>query len=163
MATRKKKPTKRPAKRAAAPRPAQPAQQAQPERQAPETTRFRSVAPSFTVSDLKRSIAFYGEVLAFYPGKLWEDGGRLVGMEFKAGAVTFYISQDDFAKGRDRVKGVGHRLSCLTVQDVDALAARIKASGGRLDSEPQDTAWGTRAFSIADPDGFKFTIYNEKA
>ncbi len=156
MATRKKKPTKRPARRPAARKPAR------PQRQAPETTRFRSVAPSFTVTDLKRSIAFYGEVLGFYPGNLWEDGGRLVGMEFKAGAVTFNISQDDFAKGRDRVKGVGHRLYCLTMQEVDVLATRIKSRGGRLDQEPHDTPWGTRAFSITDPDGFKLTIYNEK-
>lgn len=156
MATRKKKPAKRPVRRSAPPAPPQ------PKREAPETTRFRSIAPSFTVSDLQRSIKFYGEVLGFYGGDLWEDGGRLIGMEFKVGAVTFNINQDDFAKGRDRVKGVGFRLYCLTVQDVDALAARIKASGGRLDEEPHDTPWGTRAFSITDPDGFKLTMYNEK-
>ncbi|MGH7675552.1 MAG: VOC family protein, partial [Gemmatimonadales bacterium] len=119
MATRKKRtPTRR--ARPAARKPER------PQRQQPETTRFRSIAPSYTVNDLQRSLAFYRDVLGFHPGDRWEDGGRLVGLELKAGGVSFNINQDDFAKGRDRVKGVGHRLYCLTLQVVDTLAMRIR-------------------------------------
>jgi uncharacterized glyoxalase superfamily protein PhnB len=41
---------------------------------------------------------------------------------------------------------------------VDSLAAAIKKRGGRLDSEPVDQPWGSRDFSLTDPDGFKITI-----
>ena len=76
-------------------------------------------------------------------------------------AVDFNLSQDDFAKGRDRPKGVGFRLYCNTVQDVDAIAARIKEHGGTLDMEPTDMPWG-RIFAVTDPDGFKISIGSEK-
>ena len=34
------------------------------------------------------------------------------------------LSQDDWKKGRDRIKGVGFRLWIGTGQDLDAVAAR---------------------------------------
>ena len=80
------------------------------------------------------------------------------GCELHAGTITFILNQDDFAKGRDRQKGVGTRLYCDTAQDVDRLAAEIKARGGSLDQDPQDTPWGQRIFMISDPDGFKLTF-----
>jgi uncharacterized glyoxalase superfamily protein PhnB len=78
-----------------------------------------------------------------------------------AGAVTFMIGQDDWKKGRDRIKGVGVRLYCNTDQDIDRLAARIKANGGTLTQEPKDQPWGSRELSIDDPDGYKISIAKE--
>ena len=68
------------------------------------------------------------------------------------------LNQDDFAKGRDRKKGLGTRLNVDTAQDIDRLASEIKARGGTLDQEPADMPWGQRIFTITDPDGFKLTI-----
>ena len=116
------------------------------------------VAPSFTVNDVEKSLAFYRDVLGFAVKDRWEDGDKLLGAELMAGSVTFMIGQDDWKKGRDRVKGVGFRLYCRTDQDVDVLAKSIKEHGGRLSQEPQDEEWGGRAFTIEDPDGFKITI-----
>jgi predicted enzyme related to lactoylglutathione lyase len=45
-----------------------------------------------------------------------------------------------------------------TAQDVDGIAARIKSAGGVLASEPMTMPWGSRAFRLQDPDGFKITI-----
>jgi uncharacterized glyoxalase superfamily protein PhnB len=72
--------------------------------------------------------------------------------------VTFWLGQDDWQKGRDRVKGVGFRIYCTTTQDIDGLAARIKARGGRLAQEPKDEPWGGRNLAVLDPDGFAITI-----
>jgi uncharacterized glyoxalase superfamily protein PhnB len=76
--------------------------------------------------------------------------------------VLFMISQDDWSKGRDRIKGAGFRIYCETEQDVDLLADGIKARGGRLMQEPRDEEWGARAFSLQDPDGFKITISRDR-
>jgi lactoylglutathione lyase len=149
----KKKPAKRTAKR-----PAKRAAPARPKRQQPEALRLRSAMPSYTVNDLERSIAFYRDVLGFFVKERWEEKGRLTGVEIVAGAVSLGLSQDDFSKGRDRAKGVGHRLWCTTAQDVDALADRIRRSGGRLDQGPIDAPWGARMLTITDPDGFKVSI-----
>jgi uncharacterized glyoxalase superfamily protein PhnB len=132
-----------------------------PVRHRPESLRLRGVAPSFTVDDLQKSLVFYRDVLGFTVDQRWEEGGTLQGVELKAGTVVFMIAQDDWKKGRDRDKGIGFRLYCRTVQDVDALAGRIKAAGGRLLQEPRDEPWGARAFTVEDPDGFKITISRE--
>ncbi len=127
-------------------------------RRQPETLRLRKIAPSFTATDLQRSIAFYRDVLGFVIGEEWREDGALAGCEIHAGSVTFMLGQDDFAKGRDRQKGIGTRVWCHTAQDLNRLAAEIKARGGMLDQEPQDMPWGDRAFMITDPDGFKLTF-----
>lgn len=155
MATKKKS-----AKRPAGKRPARAARP--PARRQPETLRLRSTAPALTASDLQRSIAFYRDVLGFMAGEEWRANGVLAGIELKAGAVSFMLSQDDFAKGRDRKKGVGLRLRCQTAQDLDRLAAQIKARGGVLDQEPQDMPWGERLFAISDPDGFKLSFVQSR-
>ena len=82
----------------------------------------------------------------------------MVGAALIAGDVRLNISQDDGASGPERGKGQGIRLYMNTVQNVDAIATRIQERGGSLDSEPADTPWGTRVFSLVDPDGFRLTI-----
>ena len=130
-------------------------------RQQPESFRARSVAAGLTVNDLQRSIAWYRDVLGFTVKDRWEDGGKMVGVELAAGSASVMLSQDDFAKGRDRKKGQGMRLWLNTVQDIDALAMQIKGRGGVLDQEPRDMPWGARVFTISDPDGFKFNVVQE--
>ena len=132
-----------------------------PERRQPETLRLRSLEPSFTVNDLERSVRFYTDVLGFIVAERWTDGGALRGVRLKAGVCELSLSQDNWAKGRDRKKGDGVRIWCKTAQDVDALAARIRVAGGRLTEEPKDQPWGARSFSADDPDGFHLTIYRE--
>jgi uncharacterized glyoxalase superfamily protein PhnB len=120
--------------------------------------RLTAASPSFTVNDVEKSLAWYRDILGFTVGDRWESNGQLMGVELSAGDVLFMIAQDDWKKGRDRVKGEGMRLYCDTSQDIDRVAARIKAAGGTLAQEPKDQPWGTRDLSIDDPDGFKITI-----
>jgi lactoylglutathione lyase len=127
-------------------------------RRQPESLRLRSAGPSLTVNDLDRSLAFYRDVLGFTPKERWEDAGVLKGVELVAGAVSFWLAQDDWKKGRDRVKGLGFRMYCGTTQDVDALAARVRAAGASLAEEPKDQPWGGRDFAVRDPDGFLISI-----
>jgi uncharacterized glyoxalase superfamily protein PhnB len=159
MATKKKQARKPKAK---APRATQARASRPRARHQPETLRLRGISPSFTVTDLQRSIAFYRDVLGFVVGDEWRGNGALQGCEIRAGSVLFMLNQDDFAKGRDRVKGLGTRLYCSTAQDLDRLAAEIKARGGVLDQEPTDMPWGQRVFMLTDPDGFKLTIAQER-
>ena len=151
-----KKAPKEAAKKTAVARKA--ARKAMKDRQQPESLRLRSAGPSFTVSDLHRSLSFYRDVLGFTPGQRWEENGQLQGVELVAGSVTFWLGQDDWKKGRDRVKGLGFRMYCSTSQDIDALAARVRAGGGTIVDEPKEESWGGRAFGVRDPDGFTITF-----
>jgi catechol 2,3-dioxygenase-like lactoylglutathione lyase family enzyme len=131
----------------------------QKDRRTPETLRLKSFSPSLTVGDLRKSLGFYTEALGFFVGESWTDGDVLRGVMLKAGACELGLTQDDWKQGRDRKKGVGFRIWCDTGQDVDALAARVKAAGFALTEEPADhPAWGVRSFAVDDPDGFHLTL-----
>lgn len=117
----------------------------------------KTLSPSFTVNDLQKSIRFF-EGLGFAVNERWEDEGVLLGVMLRAGGAEIGLSQDDWKKGRDRQKGVGMRLFLSTTQDIDQLAKRTKEAGISLDSEPHKTDWGSTAFDVTEPSGFKVTI-----
>jgi lactoylglutathione lyase len=127
-------------------------------RRQPETLRLRTAAIGLTVNDLQRSLAWYRDVLGFVVTDEWRSEGTLQGVEMRAGAVEIFLGQDDWKKGRDRLKGEGFRIYGRTVQDVDQLAAVIKARGVVLAHDPKTQPWGERDFGLVDPDGFKITI-----
>jgi catechol 2,3-dioxygenase-like lactoylglutathione lyase family enzyme len=156
---RRAAPKPKPSRRAAGARP--PARAVERRLRKPEALRLRTFSPGFTVGDLQRSIEFYTRALGFMVSERWTSGGKLRGVMLKAGLCELGISQDDFSKGRDRRKGEGVRVWCETVQDIDELAARIRAAGGKLTQEPKDQTWGVRSLSVDDPDGFHLTIYRE--
>jgi uncharacterized glyoxalase superfamily protein PhnB len=118
---------------------------------------IKELSPTLTVNDVQRSIKFF-EGLGFVVDERWEEQGVLQGAMLRAGDTRIGLSQDDWKKGRDREKGVGMRLYLNTKQNIDELAARAKNAGVSLDSEPHDTEWGSRAFDVTEPSGFKVTI-----
>lgn len=140
---------------------AEPKRSPQSKRQQPESLRLRSLTPTFTVNDLEVSLAWYRDGLGLFVAERWEEGGRLKGVMLKAGTCELGLSQDDFTKGRDRAKGLGFRLWCNTTQDVDAIAARLRAFGGSIVEEPGER-WDAYGFTAQDPDGFKITITRAK-
>lgn len=127
----------------------------------PQTLRLRAFEPSLTVDDIEKSLAFYTKILGFIEGdRMTGKDGRLTGVMVKAGACTIGLSQDDWSKGRDRVKGVGVRIWCETVQDINALAERIKDAGGVLTQGPTDNReWKMQVLGIDDPDGYHISIF----
>jgi uncharacterized glyoxalase superfamily protein PhnB len=118
----------------------------------------RSLAASLTVKDLEQSVAWYHGVVGFAVDQRMERDGQLRAVAVRAGDVRLLLNQDDGAKGWERVKGEGVSLMITTAQDIDALAARIRAGGGTLESEPADMPWGVRAFRVRDPDGFRIAF-----
>jgi uncharacterized glyoxalase superfamily protein PhnB len=122
-----------------------------------KTLSATSIMPSLTVDDLDRAITFF-DGLGFEVEDRWEQDGKLRGVMLKAGTLNLGLSQDDFKKGRDRVKGVGMRLYIEADGNIDELAARAKAAGVTIDKGPEDTDWGTRAFDVKEPSGFLITI-----
>jgi uncharacterized glyoxalase superfamily protein PhnB len=120
----------------------------------------KTVSPTLTVDDLPRSLAFF-EGLGFGVEERWEENGTLLGVMLRAGDAHVNLSQDDWAKGRGRQKGIGMRLYLSTTQNIDQLAADARNAGITLDTEPHDTPWGTRAFEVTEPSGFRLTISSE--
>ena len=122
-----------------------------------KTLNGKSIMPSLTVDDINQSASFFTG-LGFAVEDRWEQDGKLLGVMIKGGNARLGLSQDDGKKGRDRVKGVGMRLYIEADDNIDEVAARAKAAGIALVSEPVDTEWGSRAFEVKEPSGFLITI-----
>jgi uncharacterized glyoxalase superfamily protein PhnB len=113
---------------------------------------------SLTVADIHKSMAWYRDVIGFEVQQQHERDGQLRAVALKAGSVRIMINQEDGAKGWDRTKGEGFSLQFMTEDNLDEMAAKIKASGSTLDREPADMPWGVRMFRMRDPDGFKLVF-----
>lgn len=94
------------------------------------------------VSDLRRAIEWYTDVLGFVVDTTWPPGEPNYAHFRAASGAVFAIQEAD---------GRGGRFN-FTVDDPDELWERLE---GRVEIvEPLfDTAYGTRKFTIADPDG----------
>jgi uncharacterized glyoxalase superfamily protein PhnB len=125
------------------------------------TLQAKTISPTLTVNDLQQCLKFF-ESLGFAVEDRWEEQGKLLGVMLRAGDTSIGLSQDDWKKGRDRQKGVGMRLLIGTKQNIDQIASRAKAAGLKLDSEPHETEWKTRAFDVTEPSGFKITVSSQK-
>lgn len=115
---------------------------------------------ALTVNDIQKSIDFYTKGLGFEIVHKMDRDGKLQYVAMRAGNAQIGLGQDDFAKGKDRKKGVGLRIWINTTQDVTAIAARAKSAGIKLDAEPAKLPWGPMAFAVTDPDGFLLSITN---
>jgi lactoylglutathione lyase len=113
---------------------------------------------SLTVKDLARSLKFYTSVLGFAKMRDFERDGVVTGAALRAGDVEISLNQDDGKKGKDRALGQGFSMRLTTEQSIDAIAARVKAAGGKLESEPADMPWGSRIFVIVDPDSYRWVV-----
>lgn len=115
---------------------------------------------SLTCKDLAKSIAFYRDAIGFAVLQTYENEGAPTAAVVAAGDIRIVLNQDNGKLGWDRIKGQGFylQINVAGLADVDAAAARIKAAGGTLLSEPADRPWGVRMFQFNDLDGFKMGV-----
>lgn len=107
-----------------------------------DPTAWNHANPILEVSDVRRSIAFYRDVLGLTPHWMWED--RSGGVMTVDGAIQIYFERTDSPSAS--------RLSVF-VQDADAAYDKYRAAGAEIISEPETTRWGLRRFTLRDPDG----------
>jgi uncharacterized glyoxalase superfamily protein PhnB len=119
-----------------------------------------TLGASLTCKNITDSIAFYCDVLGFTVAHAFDRDGKPAGAAIVSGNIRLVLNQDDGKLGWTRVKGQGFylQINVASRADVDAAAARIKAAGRTLISEPADKPWGARMFSFLDLDGFKIGI-----
>lgn len=127
---------------------------------------------SITVRDMRRSVAFYRDVLGFE--EIWSSdahGWRLEGpvadavtncpgtrqrlVFMRAGEslielVEYEPTQD---QPEHKASDTGSMHICLRTDDIDALYRRVVESGVRTHCEPQQISEDARVFYFRDPDG----------
>jgi methylmalonyl-CoA epimerase len=118
--------------------------------------RFDHVA--VTVKDIERSIGFYRDLLGFeVVGQLLlrDDTFKIVYLRSGGACIELFEFRDNDAQTAvgvpDQVGGFKH--VALQTDDVDAVAAKLKAAGTVFTVEPKDAAGGVRLAFFRDPDG----------
>jgi catechol 2,3-dioxygenase-like lactoylglutathione lyase family enzyme len=112
--------------------------------------RLTSFAPQFLVDDLGRSIAYYQKI-GFRFGEPWEGFyaiGQLDGLEVHLKEAA--KSQEERRWRRDHE----HLDASAGVDGIEAFYEHCVANGVTVIKPLADTAWGTKDFYIADPDGY---------
>jgi lactoylglutathione lyase len=110
------------------------------------------------VSDLDASIVFYKDVLGL-PFKFQDAGYAEFGTTGTRLAL-YERRRAEWLIGRTVTPGPAAEVVFL-VDDVDAHARRLAASGAAVTSGPSDRPWGHRTVHLADPDGFIVELAQE--
>lgn len=112
--------------------------------------RLTSFAPQFLVDDLARSIAYY-EKLGFTFGEPW-DGfyaiGKLDGLELHLKEAPRYEAERRHRRENE------HLDAAAGVEGIEEFYTLCMANGAMIIRPLTATAWGTKDFSVEDPDGY---------
>lgn len=112
------------------------------------------VTPQLRTLDLESTIRFYTEKLGFTVDFRYEDFYAGI----RCGTHTIHLKESDCVDPSvEFVREAGHFHLYLETDDVDAVAASLKAKGVPLVREPEDTAWKTRELVVEDDQGH--TLY----
>ncbi len=120
------------------------------------------LTPYICVEDSRAAIEWYVDVLGaevtYQPIEM--PDGRIGHVELAVDGARWMMS-DEFAEANvaapDRGRGTAVSLH-LTVADVDAVAARVVASGVTLDRGPEDSPPAGRVAVFRDPFGHRWFL-----
>ena len=114
------------------------------------TPRLTSFAPQFLVHDLQRSVAYY-QKLGFSFSEPWGGFyaiGMLDGLEVHLKEASTHEAERRWRRANE------HLHAAAGVDGIEEYYERCVASGVSIIRPLADTAWGTKDFSIEDPDGY---------
>jgi len=119
------------------------------------------------VGDLERSLAFYRDVLGMQliSRKDYPEGKftlAFVGFGKNPEQAELELTYNWDTHAYDLGNAYGH--IALGVDDIYAVAERIRAAGGKITREPGPMKHGTTVIAfVQDPDGYKVELIEEKS
>jgi uncharacterized glyoxalase superfamily protein PhnB len=82
-----------------------------------------------------------------------DDEGNVQHAEMKLGSAIVMLSTAGAGREPFRSLPAGGSLTYCAVEDVDALYERARDAGADIPLEPMDTDYGSRDFTVRDPEG----------
>jgi uncharacterized glyoxalase superfamily protein PhnB len=124
-----------------------------------------SVMPALRYRDAPAAIDWLTRVLGFERHVVYEGAnGTIDHAELKLGGGMIMLGSakdDAYGKGfksPDEMGGVETRSTYIVVADADAVYARAQAAGATVVRPLQDTGYGSREFSVKDPEGHSWGV-----
>ena len=104
---------------------------------------FESIVPILYSADVRRSIGYYMEQLAFDDKWEWDDPTTFGGVSRESVRIFFCLKD----------QGSPGTWLAINVDNVDEYYEVIKARGATIVSPPGDKEWFMREMLVEDPDG----------
>ena len=124
-----------------------------------------TIMPALRYRDAHAAIEWLCKVFGFEKKAVYANPDGSIGhAELTLGGGMIMLgSQKDDEYGRgfkspEDVGGVETRSAYIVVDDADAVHARAVAAGGKLVRELQNTNYGSREFSVKDPEGHSWSV-----
>lgn len=125
--------------------------------------------PMFVVKNLKKTVQWYKEKLGFKVTFADYDQAGYVSMQKGDTLLMFHDLKklDDSAQARklrDEIKkhkkfGAGV-ITYFAVKNANRFHTQVSKKGVKTFFPPADQEWGSRTFSVRDPDGYLLTFYH---
>jgi uncharacterized glyoxalase superfamily protein PhnB len=129
-------------------------------------TRTPIFYPGLRYRDADRALKWLREVLGCEPVEDHRDGdGNVVHAELDFQGAIVMLSTAGIGREPFRSLPTGGALLYCAVDDVDGLYRRVREAGGEIALEITDTSYGSRDFTVRDPEGnlWAFGTYRPQA
>lgn len=103
------------------------------------------------VASLATTRRFYVDLIGL---EVLADEGSYIRLGSRSGGFTIGVEERE----PDAVGARGIELD-ISVDDVDAIYARLSAAGVAIDTPPADMDWGGRHLFLTDPDGYRLSLF----
>jgi uncharacterized glyoxalase superfamily protein PhnB len=124
-----------------------------------------TIMPTLRYGDASAAIEWFCNVLGFerhavYPGESGTIGHAELTLN---GGMIMLGSQKDDEYGRNfkspgELGGIETRSAYIIVDDAEVVHARAVAAGAQLVRPLQDTPYGSREFTVKDPEGHSWSV-----
>ncbi|MCA6125303.1 VOC family protein [Bradyrhizobium sp. WSM 1704] len=114
------------------------------------------IYPTLRCNDAEAMIDWFKKVFGFTERVVYRDGGVIHHAELAFGSSLLMLGQArDDAYGKLVGDSGGRRTDSIyvAIDDPDALHAKAKAAGAKIEMELHNTDYGSRDFACRDPDG----------
>ena len=118
-----------------------------------------SFYPSVLYEDPDAAMAWLERTLGFERREDYRnDDGTVQHAELSLGPAVVMLSSAGAGREPFRSLPAGGGLVYCAVEDVDALYERAREAGAEIPLEPMDTDYGSRDFTVRDPEGNRWAF-----
>lgn len=128
-------------------------------------TTASTIMPAMRYRDAHAAIEWLCKVFGFKQHAVYPGPNNTVGhaeLTLGGGMIMLGSGKDDEHSRRFKspcdLGDQETRSVYIVVSDVDAVYARAKSAGGKIVRELQNTDYGSREFSVADPEGHSWSV-----
>ena len=124
-----------------------------------------TIMPTMRYNDAPAAIDWLCKVFGFERHAVYPGPDNTIGhaeLTLGSGMIMLGSSKnDEYGRGFKSPADLGNvetRSSYIVVPDADAVFARAQAAGGTIVRQLQNTDYGSREFSVKDPEGHSWSV-----